>query len=234
MLSPEDISLRCIPRVCLWVIFLVLTSFSPGEAPQAADRTFPPLQNGDLLFQAEGNSEFSGAISSATAGKDSLSFVHVAILYLHDGKEEIIEASPDAGVRVITLGQFLRESPKIMGKPAVVAKRLKKAFSPDEAVDRALSCLGQPYDWYFLPDNGMMYCSELVYESYLSKDSESGEDTHIFSATPMNFRDRDGNMPRFWIDLYSRLGMEVPEGMPGTNPNGLFHDQNLIELFRFF
>ncbi|MCH5325636.1 MAG: hypothetical protein J1E29_00345, partial [Duncaniella sp.] len=68
----------------------------------------------------------------------------------------------------------------------------------------------------FLPDNDKMYCSELVYESYLT---ESG--AHIFEAAPMNFRAADGSMPQFWLELYAELGVPVPEGIPGTNPNDL-------------
>lgn len=62
-----------------------------------------------------------------------------------------------------------------------------------------------------------MYCSELVYESYLDDNGE-----HIFLARPMNFRAPDGSMPQFWVELYDALGCPVPEGVPGTNPNDMY------------
>lgn len=68
-----------------------------------------------------------------------------------------------------------------------------------------------------------MYCSELVYESYLNEDG-----SHIFNAIPMNFRASDGSMPEFWTSLFARLGSPVPEGMPGTNPNSIARTENVF------
>lgn len=186
-------------------------------------------QNGDLLFQTEGRSAFSEAISTATA-RDSLGFVHVAILHIdEEGTPNVIEASPRAGVREITLEQFLEESPLIDGNPGVVVKRLTVPFPAGEAIERAREHIGEPYDWYFLPDNGMMYCSELIYHCYLTEDG-----TPIFSTVPMNFRSADGEMPAFWTELYEKLGMDVPEGLPGTNPNQISDSPLLEEVWRYF
>ena len=98
-----------------------------------------------------------------------------------------------------------------------------------EAVERVLAHLGQPYDWYYLPGNGRAYCSELVEESYLYADS-----TRIFPAKPMRFRAADGTMPQFWTDLFHRLGAGVPEGEPGTNPNDMsrFCLLHTVRVFR--
>lgn len=75
----------------------------------------------------------------------------------------------------------------------------------------------------------MMYCSELVYESFLRRDG-----SHLFTAIPMNFRDKDGNMPEFWTGLFAGLGRDVPEGEPGTNPNDMSRDPALQLVFRYF
>jgi hypothetical protein len=74
-----------------------------------------------------------------------------------------------------------------------------------------------------------MYCSELVYESYLN---DKGQ--HLFDASPMSFRDSEGNLPQFWIDLYGRLGEEVPEGVDGTNPTEMSQSPILIEVARLW
>ena len=188
------------------------------------------FRSGDLLFVAEGRSSFSEAISSATSGADSLSLVHVGILWrCLDGELRVVEASPLHGVRSLGLGQFIEEAPKVNGHPEVVVKRITEPCDVDASVYRALTFLGQPYDWYYLPDNGMIYCSELVYEAFLD---QSG--THLFKAQPMNFRASDGTMPSFWVELYNELGVDVPEGLPGTNPNALSRDKALEEVFRFF
>lgn len=174
------------------------------------------MRPGDLLFVAEGESAFSEAIYAATAAGDSVRFVHVAIMGFGG---EVIEASPEEGVRVTTLEAFLGSS------PGVRAKRLTEPFPAAQAVERAKGYVGQPYDWWYLPDNGKMYCSELVYESCLREDG-----SHIFEARPMNFRAPDGTMPAFWEELYGRLGMDVPEGMPGTNPADMARDPRLEDV----
>ena len=183
------------------------------------------LKKGDLIFQAEGKGEFSKAISSSTSREDSLSFVHVGIIDIdEEGGVNVIEASPKEGVRIISLKNFLlQEGEDSPGK--FVVKRLCIDFPVEETIERAKSYLGQPYDWWYLPDNGKMYCSELVWESFQKEDGE-----RIFKSNPMNFRDKDGNMPEFWIKLYQELGQEVPEGIEGTNPNDLSRDKRLVEV----
>lgn len=74
-----------------------------------------------------------------------------------------------------------------------------------------------------------MYCSELIYESFLRRDG-----THVFTAIPMSFRDKDGNMPEFWTELFKGLEMDVPEGEPGTNPNEMSKDAALKPVHRYF
>lgn len=187
------------------------------------------LQSGDLLFQVAGDSEFSKAISSSTEQDEDLSFAHVAILLITNESYNVIEASPNEGVRIISLEAFLSDSPFINGKPGVVVKRLNTDYCNDVMVNNAKSHLGEPYDWWYLPDNGKMYCSELIYESYLDSNGQ-----HIFKASPMNFRSSDGTIPEFWIELFNRLEMNVPENVPGTNPNDMSKDDKLTEVFRFF
>ena len=94
---------------------------------------------------------------------------------------------------------------------------------------RAFGFLGLPYDCSFRPDNGKLYCSELVWESYRTPDGR-----RRFPARPMNFRAADGSMPAFWTELFERLGEAIPEGEPGTNPNDMAHDPQLYEVGRWF
>lgn len=188
-----------------------------------------PLKSGDLLFQIEGNSSFSEAISSATAARDSLKFVHVGIVEMAGDTASVIEASPEEGVRIVPLDTFLNSSALQGGRSAVVAKRLTIDFPVADALSRAREYLGQPYDWWYLPDNEKMYCSELVYESFRDADGN-----RIFEANPMNFRAPDGSIHEFWVRLYTELGMDVPEGVPGTNPADMARDSRLVEVFRFF
>lgn len=189
----------------------------------------PSLQSGDLLFQIRGAGEMSAAIDASTSSDGAQGFAHVGMVIESGGNLEVIEASPREGVRIVNLNEFLADSPQVEGRPGVVAKRLDIPFRPEAVVGNAISHLGEPYDWYYLPDNGMMYCSELIYEAFVD-----GEGSHIFKSVPMRFRDADGNMPEFWTRLYEKLEMEVPEGTPGTNPNDLSADPRLREVCRFF
>ena len=175
------------------------------------------LRNGDLIFVGEGCGDFSKAISMSTSSSESIKLVHVGIIEVC-GKDDIkvIEASPENGVREIAFEKFIESVPKIDGYPQIIFMRLIRDFPVEKCILNAKSYLGKPYDWWYLLENDKIYCSELVYESYLD---ETG--THIFELTPMNFRSPDGSMPKFWIELFDKLGEPVPEGIPGTNPSDL-------------
>lgn len=185
------------------------------------------LQRGDLIFvMEEKTSDFSNAITDATTRHDSINIVHIGIIDRSDsGDLFVIEASPQEGVRRISLEEFLKGVPMLEGMPGVLVKRPLIEISIDAAIERALSHLGEPYDWYYLPDNGKMYCSELVSDSYLKDNGNM-----VFEREPMRFRRDDGSMPQFWIDLFNKLGTTVPEGVGGTNPNSLFRSPYLITI----
>ena len=189
---------------------------------------FTPKE-GDLVFQVASESAMSEAISEATSQTAEVSYDHVGIVAEVDGKLCVIEASVKQGVVCTELEAFLASAASVNGKPGVSVMRLKEPFPVKAAMERAKSHLGEAYDWSYLPDNGKMYCSELVYESYLREDG-----TPIFTARPMNFRNADGTMPDFWVDLFNQLDEPIPEGIPGTNPNDLAKEESLEEVYRYF
>lgn len=195
----------------------------------ACARSEQPLRSGDLLFQVGQESAMSGAITAATGKDCELKFTHVGIVVIGDRADSVLEATSDGGVRMTALQEFLDKSAYANGRPLVVAKRLKDTAGIAASVRRARTFLGQPYDYSFRPDNSRMYCSELVWESYLDSDG-----ARIFPARPMNFRSADGTMPVFWIELFEKLGEEIPEGVPGTNPNDMARDSMLTEIYRWF
>ena len=41
-------------------------------------------------------------------------------------------------------------------------------------------------------------------------------------------------MPRYWVALFEKLGEPIPEGEPGTNPNEMARDPQLVEIGRWF
>jgi len=158
----------------------------------------------------------TGAITVATGEERQLNYSHVGIAVRAGGIDSILEATSDGGVQVTALGDFLARSARINGRPAVTVMRLRDTTGVAAAIERARKFIGQPYDYSFRPDNGKMYCSELVWESYLAPDG-----SRLFPARPMNFRATDGSLPRFWAELFAELGEEVPQDIPGTNPNDM-------------
>ncbi len=198
----------------------------------------PALQTGDLLFQC-GTGAMTEAITDATGRSERLNFTHVGIV-LHTptndthprqrcATDSVLEATTEGGVRIVPLEKFLARSARIDDQPAVVAMRMHDTTGVAASVERARKALGASYDYSFRPDNGRYYCSELVYETYLRPDG-----TYCFTACPMNFRAPDGTMPRYWQELFERLGEPIPEGVPGTNPNDLSQEESLYEIRRWF
>ena len=173
-------------------------------------RTDTAPQTGDLVFFTGGSSSMDDAISSSTGD----GFVHVAIVGVDsEGTVWLIDATPQKGV---SREKLLEE------KGNMVLKRLKDSTGVAASVQRAKGLIGSPYDFAFLPDNDAYYCSELVYECFLRPDG-----SHIFSCQPMNFLDSEGNLPEYWKELFEKLQMDVPQGIPGTNPEDLSRSTTL-------
>lgn len=196
----------------------------------ASCRPCPPeLQAGDLLFQAGSGSDMTEAIDCATRSDNNLTFTHVGIFTPDRGTDCVLEATSEGGVKITPVQEFLDRAARIDGRPAVVAMRLRDTTGTAQALERARERLGLPYDYSFRPDNGKLYCSELVWECYRRPDGSPR-----FPARPMNFRAPDGSMPAFWTELFERLGEQIPEGVPGTNPNDMARDPQLDEVGRWF
>lgn len=177
-------------------------------------RTDTAPQTGDLIFFTGGSSSMDDAISSSTGD----GFVHVAIVEVDsEGTVWLIDATPQKGVSREKLETKLLEE-----KGKAVLMRLKDSSGVAASVQRAKGLIGSSYDFTFLPDNDAYYCSELVYECFLRPDG-----SHIFSCQPMNFLNSEGNLPEYWKELFEKLQMDVPQGLPGTNPEDLSRSTSL-------
>lgn len=184
------------------------------------------LQNGDLIFESVGKSAAAKAIDAATAHESGESFSHVAIIEVAEDGIYVIEAASESGVQRITLDDFLAAATRDeSGNPTVTVMRLNGEYDTAAFIANAKRHIGEPYDNYFMPDNGRMYCSELVYESYRDQNGNP-----IFTARPMNFRAADGSMPEYWLALFDALGEPIPQGILGTNPNDLANEQCLVKI----
>lgn len=180
------------------------------------------LQTGDLVFMgipqdySIGEDSMDGAISAATGGGE-LNLIHVAIIEMAEDGPYVIDATLKYGTDRHPLDSTIRQfTLKGGAQPVYIVKRLKDNKLAKEWIEKAKSFCGQPYDMRFLPDNGAMYCSELVRESYLGPDNE-----YLFDEKPMNWKNEKGEIPVYWTQLFALLGMDVPQGVPGTNPQDM-------------
>jgi len=203
---------------CLVFLFLALGTALWGQ-PQPRDqhKGQTSLRPGDLLFfrDTEG---MGGAVKESTG-----QYTHVAIVESVGDTVWIIDATPQNGV---SRRPYLRQNEDKQSLPDIY--RLQDNSYVDSALIRARSFIGLPYDNAFLPDNGAFYCSELVYECFLSDDSQ--DNRHLFETKPMNWRNADGKLPKYWKEHFKKLKMPVPEKVMGTNPTELSHSPLLRKL----
>ena len=194
-------------------MFLFLLAFFFVSCSQKA-----PMLTGDLIF-VEGMSEgtMDQAIMNSTGA-----MVHVGIVEVCDDSVFVIDAAPKTGVSRRPWAEFLEAQKDDQGRmPNMKLMRLKDNRDVADFVVKAKSLCGAEYDFTFLPDNGKYYCSELVYECY----QRNGQP--IFKSAPMNFRNAAGEFDPYWIELFEQQGMAIPQGVPGTNPEGMRREEVL-------
>lgn len=188
------------------------------------------LQKGDLLFQANVVSEKVKAIQGAGEGHKGLRFSHIGILDINNKDTLVIEATT-GGVRCIKLEKFFEDSEYVNGKPYVFIGRVLPQYSEiiPYSIERAKGKIGLPYDSVFLPNNNAYYCTELVYDCYLDKENKP-----IFESKPMSFKDKNtGKFYDTWIKFYSKIGIPIPEGIQGTNPNDISNSKSIKIVYSY-
>ena len=98
------------------------------------------------------------------------------------------------------------------GKAAQLLKNL--GITPEQVRKAVIRNLDSDY----LPDNGELYCSELVYEAYLDSNGN-----HLFESKPMNFRDKAAACPNTGKSTSAASASPFPKVFPAptlpTSPN---------------
>lgn len=208
-------------RFCFFVLFLL--SLLTGKS-QVQVRT------GDLLFVGIPadytifDDSMSGAIAAATGKTDQLNYIHVAVLEVDEqGALWIVDATLKHGVDRHPMDTFLADFTLKNGDyPQLDVMRLKQPRHVAQYVANTKKFCGEAYDLYFLPGNDRHYCTELVYDSYITPKGK-----HLFHAGPMNFKDEEGEFPPYWVQLFQLIGQPIPQGEPGTNPNAMSKEKCL-------
>ncbi len=181
------------------------------------------LQSGDLLFQESYSSALAGAIDEVTKLNNDTHFSHIGILEeKKDGSFQVLHAAPNGGTCVVSLSDFISG-----GKEAkrTIVYRLKPKYQVaiPKALIAAHNMLGKAYNYSYIMNDSSHYCSEYVYNSF--------KEDSIFTLDSMTFKSpTTGDFSKVWVEHYQSLGIEIPEGMLGCNPNGLASSAKLDRL----
>lgn len=187
------------------ILLCMLCTLSIG-AQQMKKINRTNLCEGDLLFCAK---EASNPITKVTQGVSGMKIDHVGIVHKQANKTYALEAI-HKGVTLTPRDSFMAR------RETVVAARLCDTLGVAQSVERALSFLGRPYDFNFMPSDSAFYCSELVQKNYRYSDGQL-----VFKPIAMSFHDKTGKITDYWKEYYGRQGLTVPEGEPGSNPGDL-------------
>lgn len=173
------------------------------------------LRDCDLLFHV---TPYSNPITEATS-ENGLPIDHVGIFYCLDGEPVVIEATY-RGVVITPIEKWMKHPERIY------IGRIRGKIDKQQSIANALSYVGKPYDYLFQEGDDEIYCTELIQLSFVDKQNRP-----IFQTVPMSFHDASGQVMPYWEDYYSRRGMTVPEGKPGTNPSEMAHQKN-VKFFK--
>ncbi|WP_430811013.1 MULTISPECIES: YiiX/YebB-like N1pC/P60 family cysteine hydrolase [unclassified Carboxylicivirga] len=201
----------------LFVMILMLSALACSTTNEQL-----AFKDGDILFRGQLDGSLSQAIDAVTQTDSSHHYTHVGVVEVEQDTVWVLHAAPGKGVCKELLADFCR-----FGQDAVVVGHYRIRGIDSKAVDRALglanSLLGQPYNYSYLMEDEGYYCSEFVYEVF------SGDS--IFQLAPMTFIDPSSDsFHDGWVQHYADLGIPVPEGKPGCNPNGMAANESLVFL----
>ena len=185
----------------------------------------------DLLFEVipkkSNNGGLENAISSSTGNEDE-NCIHVGVLKNEINEEiKVIEANVQEGVICKPLKLLIEMNLKFNPLKKFYVKRIKNSNEDD--INRWLNevekNIGKKYNLTYIPSQDSLYCSELVYITYKDKNGKP-----LFEEIPMNFKDQEGKYPLYWVELYKKLNMDIPQGKMGTNPHQMMKNQILDQI----
>lgn len=170
------------------------------------------LRTGDLLFCIESGGELSRAIDQATRTQLGTHYSHVAMIERDADSLWVIHAAPGKGVCREAIQKFFSSEQPFQVDVFRLDKRWRHTIN--SAIKQACSLIGQPYNTSYRINDEGVYCSELIWLVF--------REASIFDLSPMRFHDPiTGKLIEGWEEHYKKLGIKVPEGELGCNPNGM-------------
>jgi uncharacterized protein YycO len=195
---------------------MVLTEGAKGIRKEITNND---LITGDLLFMTHPTCDLSKAIDQATQTEKATHFSHIGMVERDGDVINVYHSTPKNGVCCEPLDQFLHQDEK---EVTVAVCRLKEQYlrAIPKAIDSARQFLGKSYNHSFLHTDPGYYCSEFIYKIYATEE--------VFHLYPMTFKDpENGEFIPVWVEYYKQLGISIPEGEPGCNPNGMAASEKL-------
>lgn len=176
------------------------------------------------MFRGAINSGLSEAINDVTQTSKLTNYTHIGVCKVENGNVVVYHSDLGKGVVKEPLEQFINAEDSIDYQ--VDLYRIKNITSKQiqNVLSAAQKLVGNSYNiTYILEDEGY-YCSEYIYEIFKA-DS-------IFALEPMTFKNSETDtFHNGWIEHYENLGIAIPEGKLGCNPNGMANS-NTIEFIK--
>ncbi|PDT02294.1 peptidoglycan peptidase [Rhizobium chutanense] len=154
----------------LMVIAALFGCLIVGTVFATAGGDYPPLKDGDLIFQTSTSSQ-SSAIIFATGS----AFSHMGIIKNDNGAITVVEAA--AKVKETPLKEWVNR-----GLLRRVAIYRDPRLTPEKArqlLSYSRTLYGKPYDLFFSFNNDAIYCSELPYLAYKAVGLDIGQTQKI-------------------------------------------------------
>lgn len=177
------------------------------------------IQTGDIVFRSVTNSELSEAINEVTQTAKKSNYTHIGVCEVVNNIVYVFHSDSDTGVVKETIEAFYTSKKNDYSADLFRIKNISNN-QLQHALKNAKKHVGKPYNFtYILEDEGF-YCSEYIYEIFKN-------DT-VFKLEPMTFKDpKTKTFHEGWISHYNKLGIPIPEGKLGCNPNGMANSDRL-------
>jgi len=194
------------------LLFFIVLFFSCNSSKE--------IKTGDIIFRGTTKSELSQAINDVTQTNIKTNYTHIGVCEVIDNEVFIYHADLDKGVVKELLVDFLQSQNDTEYSADVYRIKKTNKNKINTAIKTANSLIGNEYNTtYILEDKGY-YCSEYIYELF-KKDS-------VFTLEPMTFKDPKTNgFHKGWITHYKELGIDIPEGKLGCNPNVMANSETI-------
>lgn len=183
------------------------------------------IKSGDIVFRGASQSDLSEAINEVTQTEKATNYTHMGICSVENDTVFVYHSDLGKGVVKEPLELFLKSDDASTYTADVY--RIKNSTKPqvENAISKAKDLLGEPYNvTYILEDKGY-YCSEYIYELF--------KEDNVFTLEPMTFKNAETDtFHNGWVTHYKDLGIEIPEGKPGCNPNGMAASKTLVFIKR--